>query len=143
MIQALVSGTIDGSMSVEPYISMGLTTNKIRVLLGSEEIIPSFQLSLIFFSNDFIIKHSDTLARFTAAYNDAIDFIVGNPDRGKAIVAQWTKTPLETARSMTLPGWSKDLPVAGIEAAEQAMIDNKILDTPVALSSYIFIPSGK
>ena len=138
MLPTLERGTIDASMAIEPYISMGLATGNIRVLAGSEDIIPSFQISTIFFSNEFIDRKPDTLKRFTAAYNDAIDFIAANPDRVRQIVAQWTKTPMETVKSITLPGWSKELPVAGIKSAQKVMVDNKILDKSVDLESYIY-----
>src|SRR5258708_1072330 len=50
MVQALSSGTVDASIAIEPYISMGLASGQVRVLAGSEEMIPSFQISAIFFT---------------------------------------------------------------------------------------------
>jgi len=138
MVQALTSGTIDASMAIEPYISMGLAEGSIRVLESSDEIIPSFQLSAIFFTNRFIEGSPDALARFTAAYNDAIRFIASNPDRAKHIVADWTKTPLATANSMTLPGWSTDLPIEGAKQVQKAMLENGILERAVNLDGFLY-----
>jgi NitT/TauT family transport system substrate-binding protein len=138
IVQALAKGTLDAAVAIEPYISMGLADNKIRILMTSEEILPDFQLSAIFFSYSFISARPDDLKRFILSYNVAIDFISKNPQRAKEIVSQWTKTPKQTALNMTLPGWSKQLPVSGIKRAEEAMIQNNILESPVNIEEYIF-----
>ncbi len=140
MVPALKSGTIDASMAIEPYIATGLSSGQIRVLTSSEELIPSFQISAIFFTNNFLDKKPEVIKNFTAAYNEAIDFINANPARAKEIVADWTKTPLETAKSMTLPGWSKELNIDAVKEAQRIMVENKILERAVNIDQYFYKP---
>jgi len=137
MVQALESGIIDASMAIEPYISMGLGEGKIRILEGSEDIIPSFQISAIFFTELFLSNHGDDLLLFSGAYNDAIDFIDKNPAQAKTIVSQWTGTPIATSNQMTLPGWDKQLSIARLDAAKTAMLSNHIIDTDITLQKYV------
>ncbi len=138
MVPALERGTIDASMAIEPYIAMGLSKGQIKVIVGSEDLIPSFQISAIFFTDNFIKNHSDLIDKFTVAYNEAIDSINANPVRAKEIVAEWTKTPLETAKAITLPGWSKELNTEGVKEAQSAMVENKILERAVEIDQFIY-----
>lgn len=142
MVPALKNGTIDASMAIEPYIATGLSSGQIRILVGSEELIPSFQISAIFFTQDFLDKKPEVVKKFIAAYNEAIDFINANPARAKEIVSDWTKTPLETAKSMTLPGWSKELNTAAVKEAQRVMVENKILERAVDLDPYFYKLGG-
>ena len=141
MVPALSRGTIDASMAIEPYIASGLAAGSIRVLMGSEEIIPSFQVSAIFFTKVYADAHPSEIQKFTVAYNEAIEWIEANPQGAKEVVSQWTKTPIETASGMTLPGWSKTLNVSAVRAAQQAMLENHILDHSVDLTPFLPRPN--
>ena len=84
MVDSLEKKLIDAAVTCEPYISMGIKKNKIKVIIDSNEIIPEFQSSFICINKD--IKNEGIIDKLKITYETSVDFIMNNPDPSRQIL---------------------------------------------------------
>ena len=133
MARGLQEGRIDAAMMIEPYIALGLADGQIEVLAGTEEIVSSFQSSLVFFARKYIDEGPENVKRFCAAYDRALDLISRNPAECRDFISEFTSIRRNRLEKMVLPSWSKHLDLQPTQTLQKAMIDSQLMAKRVDL----------
>lgn len=90
---ALQNGAVDASLTVEPTATLAINNGVAVRMMGDDEIYPYHQLSVVFFSADFIKKRPKEAKGFIRAYiravrdyNDALrDGRLGGPNADEIV----------------------------------------------------------
>lgn len=91
---ALKSGVIDASITVDPFVGRILDSGiGVVVAKTSEEAPEGVSTSFYASTREWADSHPDELAAFRAALADAAAFILSNPDEARVDVGKYTKLP--------------------------------------------------
>jgi len=115
--QALASGAIDASVTIEPFLTRALDLGAATLYQRTDELLPGYQIAEVLYSQQFIHEQPDAARRFMLAYlravrfyNDA--FVKGDVAKRQQVVASLTRhTPVKDAAlydRMAMPGLHPD-----------------------------------
>lgn len=100
---ALKSGAIDASITVDPFVGRILDSGiGVVVAKTSEEAPEGVSTSFYASTREWADGHPEELAAFRAALTDAAAFILANPDEARADVGKYTKLPPKVMASVPL-----------------------------------------
>jgi NitT/TauT family transport system substrate-binding protein len=114
MVAALANGAVDGAIAQEPVVTRVVQDGTAVKLMGVDEMYPDYTISTVCFSPGFYANRP-AAKRFARAYvqalrdyNTALARPVGDPLRREvhALIANFTRIPLETVEQMTPVGLS-------------------------------------
>jgi len=114
MVAALANGAVDGAIAQEPLVTRVVQEGTAVKLMGLDEMYPDFSLSVVCFSPSFYADRPAAKA-FARAYvqalrdyNAALAQPADDPRRHEvnALIARFTRIPLETVEQMTPVGLS-------------------------------------
>ena len=132
-ITALKTGLADAVYSGEPLVSK--YDKEFRVLWWASEYVPDYENTVVMTSNEFIKKHPDIIKGFLKAHQKAMDFIVKNPEEAGKIWAKALKIDEEigirAVKNSPPKGFTTKLPVKALEAAEEGLLEFKLIKKPV------------
>lgn len=86
--QALLSDQIDVAGLIDPYTVEIEKQGQVRRLFTGPDVLGERQISLVFFSRDFVSKHAEATKRFLRAYRRSVDWIAENPEESSRIMAE-------------------------------------------------------
>lgn len=91
---AMKSGVIDATLTVDPFVGR-IVDSGLGVIIGrtSDETPEGVTTALYAATTEWADAHPDEIAAFTAALEDAAEFIKSNPDAARADVGKYTKLP--------------------------------------------------
>ncbi|MDO8723484.1 MAG: ABC transporter substrate-binding protein [Syntrophales bacterium] len=132
-ITALKTGLVDAAYSAEPNVSK--YDKEFRVLWRLSEYVPDYVEFVFMTSNKFIKEHPDIISKFLKAHQKANDFIIKNPEEAGKIWAEALNIPNEIGiralRNSPLKRFTTRLPIKGLEAAEEELLEFKLIKKPV------------
>ena len=132
-ITALKTGLVDAAYSAEPVVSK--YGKEFKVLWWASEYVPDYENMVVMTSNEFIKEHPDIVRKFLKAHQKAMDFIVKNPEEAGKIWAKALKIDEETGmravRNSPSKGFTTKLPIKALEAAEEGLLEFKLIKKPV------------
>ena len=85
--QALVSGTVEGAVTYEPFMSDALKKTKGKKIYSSAEA-PGLITDVLTFRTEFINENPDTIEAIIRAYFRAIEFWKNNPVEANVIIGE-------------------------------------------------------
>ena len=131
-ITALRTGLVDAAYSAEPIVSK--YGKEFRVLWWASEYVPDYENMVVMTSDEFIKKHPDIIRKFLKAHQKAMDFINKNPEEAGKIWAKALKMDEEIgirALKNSPKGFTTKLPIKALEAAEEGLLEFKLIKKPV------------
>jgi NitT/TauT family transport system substrate-binding protein len=114
MVAALANGAVDGGVVQEPFVTRVVQEGTAVKLMGLDEMYPDFSLSMVCFSPGFYANRpaakgfARAYVQAVRDYNAAVERPPGDPLRREvnALIAGFTRIPLETVEQMTPVGFS-------------------------------------
>lgn len=82
MNDALNNNEIDGAMTFQPYVTIGVSNGN-TLLVNSSEILPNHPCCVVVASDDFIQNHGDQVEKVISIHKQATKFINDNIKNGK------------------------------------------------------------
>ena len=132
-ITALKTGLVDAAYSAEPIVSK--YGKEFRVLWWASEYVPDYENMIAMTSDEFIKKHPDIIKGFLKAHQKAMDFIVKNPEEAGKIWAKALKIDdeigIRAVKNSPPKGFTTKLPIKALEAAEEGLVEFKMIKKPV------------
>ncbi|MBX5492036.1 MAG: ABC transporter substrate-binding protein [Chloroflexi bacterium] len=115
--QALATGAIDASVTIEPFLTRALDIGAATLYQRTDELLPGYQIAEVLYSQQFINEQPDAARRFMIAYlrgvrfyNDA--YVKGDAAKRQQVVESLTRhTPVKDAAlydRMAMPGLNPD-----------------------------------
>jgi NitT/TauT family transport system substrate-binding protein len=145
--QIMLSGTIDGTGTWEPFISQIVASGKGRVLVSTKNL--PIILDVMIARQELVSQRKEDLRKFTQGVIDAVRFAQANPVEADQILSAFFKIPvddlpkmrrnyiwgdLELNKKWLLPkGGSKAEELFG--KASALWLEDKIISTPVPAAS--------
>jgi NitT/TauT family transport system substrate-binding protein len=142
MADGLSSGSIDGALMFEPYLSAALAKGEVDVIAGSESISPHFHVAVLFFSDSYVRSQPDNVAKICSAFDRVVDSVLADPTALKQWIAGHSGIPIEQLENLNLPVWHKRVDVASIEAIQEALIAHGITARRVDVGSHVYEPGS-
>ncbi|HEY7067670.1 MAG TPA: ABC transporter substrate-binding protein [Chloroflexota bacterium] len=87
-INALANGSLDGTISIEPFLTRILDLNVGTVYQRTDELIPGYQVAEVFYSGQFMREQPDVARRFMIAYLKGVRYYNDGFDKGDAAKRQ-------------------------------------------------------
>lgn len=89
--EAIKNGSIDLGIMAEPSITLAMRGGGVVPWFPSQEVMPGFQLGMVFYGPSLLEERPDVGERFMAAYLKAVgDYLEGKTDRNLDILAKYT-----------------------------------------------------
>jgi NitT/TauT family transport system substrate-binding protein len=107
MLAALTHGQIDAAIEAEPFIKQGEAIGARVLAFPFAEANKLTYTAGIVALRPYVVAHKSLVARFSRAYNRAIDFIESHDAQARAILAKYGGIPRHLAATMNLPVWKK------------------------------------
>lgn len=99
-IDAMANGSIDAISTLELHISRLLEAGDTVVLAGAEDILGTFQTSVLAFGKNLLVDNPDLGVRFMAAYLKGVaQFNEGKTDRNLEILAEATGEDIDALKN--------------------------------------------
>jgi len=113
MVQALISGQLDGLFAYEPLVSIALSqSDKIKAIdkaLLNKKILDPFPNAAFVLSGKFLNDYPQSANKIIKALEDAIDYIRTNEEEARLVISKHTPIPEELAKKLVLVQcWKND-----------------------------------
>lgn len=108
-LQMLLADQVDAATLAEPLASYAMHMGA-RLLISDSMLNETISYTLIVFRSEFVREHPESVERFLAAYNEAVDRINANPEKYQALVVEIAKVPEEIAGSYQMATYLKAQP---------------------------------
>lgn len=121
MIPSLESGAVDAVLVLEPFVTLGASGGRTRVLepAALKAFGDRFLIASWFSTRRWINAHPETAEAFRRAMLKASAAIARDPARARAILTSHTGLDAELAQAITLPAFEPDI----LDADVQPLID--------------------
>jgi NitT/TauT family transport system substrate-binding protein len=108
-VDAVAAGTIDLAVATEPYLTRMSREGKAVVWMGTEEIVPDYQLSSVMFGPSLLDDRPDVGERFMVAFRKAMrQYEQGKTPRNLEILSEATGLSVEELNGMCWPTFRED-----------------------------------
>ncbi len=124
MPAALTQGRVDAASMIEPFMTQLSGKSKVRVIAPVSYAMSNWPVSFGIVRLDYGEKNVDVLKKYRAAWYEAVDWIKANPDKARAMIPKYTGVPLDVAKKIVLPHWSKDIKTT--ERKTETMMDGMV-----------------
>jgi hypothetical protein len=88
-------------------------------------------------SSSWLSHHKDVASRFTAALNEADQYMAAHPGYLSSILPKYTKVSAQLAGRVTLPDFATTMTPADVQPWSQAAAQFKVTDSVVPPASII------
>lgn len=138
MNDALLRGSVDGIIQVQPFHHIGVTSGKMKALgYPFADVQPGIHIASYAGDGAWIAANPRTVKAFTDAMAKAIDYLEKNPDQAKMLVAEFTKAKPELVQQVPLDDWSTKISVADIAKQLELMKQEGVLKKPIDAGSLV------
>jgi NitT/TauT family transport system substrate-binding protein len=135
---ALSAGRVAAAIVDEPYTTTVVAQgSKIMAPQPDSEIAAHPVYACWMASSSWVSHHKDVASRFTAALNEADQYMAAHPGYLASILPKYTKVSAELAGRVTLPDFGTAMTPADVQPWSQAAAQLKITDSVVPPSSII------
>lgn len=112
---AIEKGDVDAGQVVEPFLTIG--TQGGMTDLGSNFVAadPGLAVAEYFTSTDYADSDADTVAAFTRAMNESLDYAQQHPDEVKKILPTYTDIDGSVLAELNTPQWTSKIDAASIQ----------------------------
>jgi NitT/TauT family transport system substrate-binding protein len=140
-LSAMGSGNVDAAWLVEPFVSIGTTTQQVQLVLdvfaGPTEELP---VAGWITSAQFAAENPDTVTAFQAAMDDAIARIAEQPELVAEVVPTYTQLTPEVAAGLNPVVFAEESEPEGISQVEELMRQYGLVEGEVDTAELI-VPS--
>lgn len=139
---ALVHGTVDAALLVEPAYTVALRQYNLRVIVALDTIVGApYLVSCWFTTREYADKHLEQIARYTRAIYFTQRWANGHKPETAAILSKYSKLDIAVARAMTRCEWADSLRPADIQVYLDMAAKYGGLARPVAATDLIYKPA--
>jgi NitT/TauT family transport system substrate-binding protein len=108
-LPALENKQVDAVYLVEPFLSAALAKGNRVVSYIYAELDPRLDVAVYFTTGDYARSNPELVKKFQAAMNKSLQYAQEHPADVRAIVASYTKIPVEALAKVVLPHWRTDI----------------------------------
>ena len=94
MADAVASGRVDGAVIAEPALGEALSAGRVHTFAKPYDALGNIMIAGVFSTEDWTLKHADTIRRFQVAINQAAAWAVKNPQRAAVDLQKYTKASI-------------------------------------------------
>lgn len=135
---ALKSKQIDAAASLDPWTTQLRNSGFAKVLAWNYvELLPEQPIGAWYVRADYAQKNAPTVARFSSAIRDAIEYMNADPERARRNVAAYTGLDPALTRDLPLNNWSYQIKPAVWQAVADMMHGNGELQKPHKADEYL------
>ena len=135
-IEALGNGSLDITVTGEPWITRAQQAGVADLWLPLSELIPNYSIGTILFSPSMLERDREVGVRFMTAYLKAIQqFNQGKTDRNVEIIAGYTQLSPEEIKAICWPSYQPDgkIYTQGLMDFQQWAFEMDYIDTPLEI----------
>lgn len=128
---AIEKGDVDAGQVVEPFLTIG--TQGGMTDLGSNFVAadPGLAVAEYFTSTSYAESNADTVAAFTTAMNESLDYAQQHPDEVKKILPTYTDIDGSVLAELNMPQWTSEIDTASIQKlADRSKADGLFAKDP-------------
>jgi len=134
----LASGSVDAIATAEPYITVGLQHNTLRVLDWNYVAVrPKTFVSTYAATEEFVKQNRQVIAAFAHAIEQASAIANNNPKKSRDSLISSAKITPEVAGKVSLPFFEPRIDADNILETERLLIETKLLDKPVNIKKML------
>lgn len=137
-LSALASGDVDAAWLVEPFVSIGTSTQDAQLVLdvfsGPTEELP---VAGWITSPEFAAENPETVAAFTRAMDEAIQMVADDPSLVAEVVPTYTQITSEVAAGLNPINFAVDNELQDIAQVEELMREHGFIDDEVAVEELL------
>ena len=136
---ALEQGRVDAASMIEPFMTQLSQKQKVRVVAPVSYALPNWPVSFGIVRLDYGEKNVDVLEKYRAAWFEAVDWIQMHQDEARAFIPKYTGVPMDVAKAIVLPHWSKDIKTTehNTQMLMDGMLDGGMIQKKSELSKII------
>lgn len=108
-MQMLLEDKYDAATLPDPLASYAIYKGA-KLVSSDSEFDKTIGYTVIVFRGEFIEEHPESVARFLAAYNEAVERINANPENYRELVVETAKVPEEIASSYKMATYMQSGP---------------------------------
>lgn len=137
---AVAGGNVGAAVMVEPFITQSVQRGDGRILdwiVGGGAPFPTFEETVVGFSNQFIRDHPDRERAFLRAHLQAVRWIAANDQAARAILTRHLGLTDDVGRAMNLVRFSLDgrNDAALLAQTQDVLLGSDPTRTPVPIAS--------
>ena len=129
MPAALTKGTVAGAYLIEPAFTQAANDVQI-VSLPYAAIAPTFAISLVVTTRNWIAQNSDAARKLVAAMYDTARWANQNHPKTAEILAKYSNADVDVVRRMKRTAYATSLDPATVQALLDAAYTSKLIDRP-------------
>ena len=138
MNDALLRGSVDGIIQVQPFHHIGLSSGKMKALgYPFADVQPGIHIASYAGDGAWIKANPGTVKAFTDAMARAIDYLEKNPDQAKTLIAEFTKAKPELVQQVPIDDWSTKISVDDLAKQLELMRQEGVLKKPIEAGSLL------
>lgn len=128
MIDPLLRGAVDAINVPQPFHHIALATGKVRVLgYPFAEIQPGMHIAPYAGAATWLDANPNTVKAFTTAMRKAVEYMRGNPQEAKKLIAEFTGAKPELIDAVPIDDWSTTLSADDVVKTLQIMKQEGVL----------------
>jgi ABC-type nitrate/sulfonate/bicarbonate transport system substrate-binding protein len=127
MADAVAAGRVDAAVIAEPALGEALSAGHIRTFAKPYDALGNIMIAGVFSTEEWALKHSDTIRRLQEAINQAAAWAVKNPQQAAVDLQKYTKAAISRVHEYHAPS----LDPALIQPILDASFKYKLLTQPI------------
>jgi NitT/TauT family transport system substrate-binding protein len=138
MNDALLRGSVDGIIQVQPFHHIGVSSGKMKAIgYPFADVQPGIHIASYAGDGAWIKANPKTVKAFTDAMARAIDYLGKNPDQAKTLIAEFTKAKPELVQQIPIDDWSTRISVDDLAKQLELMRQEGVLKKPIEAGSLV------
>jgi NitT/TauT family transport system substrate-binding protein len=127
MADAVTSGRVDAAVIAEPALGEALRAGRVHTFAKPYDALGDIMIAGVFSTEDWALKHADTIRRFQEAINQAAAWAVKNPQQAAVDLQKYTKASISRVHEYH----ATTLDPALIQPILDASFRYKLIDRPL------------
>ncbi len=141
MNTVLEKGEVDAISTVEPFISLAVSSGKARVLANQYLALEDKALVATYVTyEEWIDSNPDLAARFVQAFDEATQYIHDYPSESRSIIGKFTKIPKDLLPSVGLPLLESNVAPEAISKVVEELMLRGWIEREIAASELLRNP---
>ncbi|MGN6459997.1 MAG: ABC transporter substrate-binding protein [Pseudolabrys sp.] len=139
MVDALMRGSVDAVVLVQPFHHIALSSGKTRVV-GYPFVAVQPGMHIASYAGDakWLSANPNTVQAFVTAMREATDFIAKNPEQAKDMIAEFTKAKRDLVEKVPVDDWSNTVSADDVTKTLDLMRSEGLLKKPMQAGSLIY-----